>query len=272
MKFGFFDDAQREYVITTPQTPYPWINYLGSENFFGLISQTAGGYCFYKDARLRRITRYRYNNVPVDDGGRYFYIRHEDGTVWTPGWKPVKTELDAYECRHGMGYTRITGKKNGIAAEVLLFVPVGIDAEIQRVRITNESKSVQKLKLFSFMEFCLWNALDDQTNFQRNFNTGEVEVVGSTIYHKTEYRERRNHYAFYSVNCPVDGFDSDRHSFLGLYNGFDKPDVVFSGTSKNSIADGWHPIASHCIEVNLKPGESRDFVFVLGYEIGRAHV
>ena len=107
-QFGHFDDARKEYVIQSPRTPYPWINYLGTQAFFSLISNTAGGYSFYKDARLRRITRYRYNNVPIDMGGRYFYIS-DNGTIWNPGWSPVKTELDAYECRHGMGYTIITG-------------------------------------------------------------------------------------------------------------------------------------------------------------------
>ena len=127
MKFGYFDDANKEYVITSP---YPWINYLGTQDFFSLISNTAGGYSFYKDARLRRITRYRYNNVPIDMGGRYFYI-NENGTIWNPGWSPVKTELDEYECRHGMGYTVITGKKNNLKAEVTFFVPQNYAGEVQ---------------------------------------------------------------------------------------------------------------------------------------------
>jgi len=199
MMFGYFDDQHKEYVITEPKTPYPWINYLGTEEFFSLISNTAGGYSFYKDARLRRITRYRYNNVPIDDGGKYFYI-NDAGIVWSPGWKPVKTDLDRYECRHGLGYTIITSKKNKLEAQVTYFVPLGDHCEIQKVKLTNKSSSTKKLKLFSFVEFCLWNALDDMTNFQRNLSTGEVEVKGTVIYHKTEYKERRNHYAFYSVS------------------------------------------------------------------------
>ncbi|MBD3241618.1 MAG: glycosyl transferase [Chitinivibrionales bacterium] len=265
MSFGSFDDKNREYVITTPQTPYPWINYLGAERFFSLISNTAGGYSFYRDARLRRITRYRYNNVPMDDGGRYFYIRHDDGSFWSPGWKPCKTELDAYECRHGMGYTVIAGRRGDISAEVTCLVPLGFDGEVQRVRLSNRGPDEQRVRLFSLAEFCLWNAYDDMTNFQRNYNTGEVEVDNGTIYHVTEYRERRNHYAFYHVNAPIRGFDTDMESFLGMYNGFDRPDAVVEGASRDSLADGWRPIASHCIDVHLKPGESRDFVFVLGY-------
>ncbi len=264
MKFGYFDDANREYVITSPQTPYPWINYLGTQGFFSLISNTAGGYSFYKDARLRRITRYRYNNVPVDMGGRYFYI-NDNGNVWNPGWSPVKTQLDSYECRHGMGYTIIKGSSKGITAQVTFFVPQDFNGEIQKVTIKNDTDEHKSIKLFSFEEWCLWDANDDTTNFQRNFNTGEVEIEGSTIYHKTEYKERRDHYAFYSVNAKIDGFDTDRESFLGLYNGFDKPKTVFDGRPSNSVADGWSPVASHYIEVELEPGESKDYIFVLGY-------
>lgn len=264
MKFGFFDDANKEYVITSPKTPYPWINYLGTQDFFSLISNTAGGYHFYKDARLRRITRYRYNNVPVDMGGRYFYI-NDNGNVWNPGWSPVKKDLDSYECRHGMGYTIITGKSNGLKAEVTFFVPKNYKGEVQKVILTNESSEKKTFTLFSFIEWCLWNAQDDSTNFQRNFNTGEVEVEGSTLFHKTEYKERRDHFAFYTVNSAIDGYDCDRESFMGLYNGFENPDAVMAGKSNNSKADGWSPIASHSLNITLEAGESKSLVFILGY-------
>lgn len=264
MKFGYFDDEKREYVITTPQTPYPWINYLGTRNFFSLISNTAGGYCFYKDARLRRILRYRYNNVPLDMGGRYFYIR-ENEDFWSPGWKPAKRGLNEYQCCHGMGYSIIKGIRNGLSAEVLYFVPVDDNCEIQKIVLSNTTKEVKNFTLFSLVEFCLWNALDDMTNFQRNYNTGEVEIDGSTIYHKTEYKERRNHFAFYTVNRQIAGFDSDRDSFLGRYNGFESPEVVTEGKSRNSVADGWSPVASHSINITLNPRETTELVFVLGY-------
>lgn len=264
MKFGYFDDQRREYVITNPQTPWPWINYLGNEDFFSLISNTAGGYSFYKDAKFRRITRYRYNNVPMDNGGRYFYI-NDGGTVWSPGWKPCKTELDRYECRHGMSYTTITGEKNGIEAEVLFFVPLKTWAEVQKVKLTNKSTETKRFKLFSFAEWCLWNAATDMENFQRNFSTGEVEIEDSVIYHKTEYKERRNHYAYYSVNAPIQGFDTDRESFVGLYNEFRDPQAVMAGKPANSVAHGWSPIASHYLEIELKPGETKELIFVLGY-------
>ncbi|HEY7885043.1 MAG TPA: glycosyl transferase [Cellvibrionaceae bacterium] len=264
MKFGHFDDAAREYVITNPQTPWPWINYLGNEDFFSLVSNTGGGYTFYKDAKFRRLTRYRYNNVPVDNGGKYFYI-NDGGDVWSPGWKPVKAELDNYSCRHGLSYTKIKGARGGIEAEVLYFIPLGTWAEVQKVSLKNTTGEAKKFKLFSFTEWCLWNAEDDMTNFQRNFSTGEVEIKDSVIYHKTEFKERRNHYAFYSVNAPIDGFDTDRETFVGLYNSFDRPDAVFEGKPRNSEAHGWSPIASHCLEIELAPGEERELVFVLGY-------
>ena len=270
MKYGYFDDQNREYVITNPKTPYPWINYLGNEDFFSLTSNTGGGYTFYKDAKFRRLTRYRYNNVPTDNGGKYFYIKDGD-TVWSPGWKPVKTPLDSYECRHGMSYTKFKSSKNGIETNILQFIPLGFWGEIQKVSIKNTSSKTKKIKFFSFIEWCLWNAEDDMTNFQRNFNTGEVEIEDSTIYHKTEFKERRNHYAFYSVNTPIDGYDTDRESFIGLYNGFDTPDVVTDGSPKNTVAHGWSPIASHYIEIELEAGEERDFIFMLGYvEVDKA--
>ncbi|WP_342758772.1 GH36-type glycosyl hydrolase domain-containing protein [Kineothrix sedimenti] len=264
MKFGFFDDSKKEYVITTPRTPLPWINYLGCNEFFSIISNTCGGYSFYKDAKLLRLTRYRYNDVPGDVNGKYFFIKDGD-TIWNPGWQPSKTELDSYECRHGIGYSRFTSSKNNVQAQVLSFVPLTDNCEISSLKLTNNSSSVKTLSLFSYVEWCLWNADDDMKNFQRNLSIGEVEVVGSTIYHKTEYRERRNHYAVYSVNSEIDGFDTSRDDFLGAYRGADAPLAVENGACTGSIASGWSPIAAHQLNLSLQPGETKSFVFVLGY-------
>jgi cellobiose phosphorylase len=269
MRFGHFDDAAREYVITTPLTPYPWINYLGSQEFFSLISHQAGGYSFFRDARMRRITRYRYNNIPTDVGGRYLYV-NDGGDVWTPSYLPVKADLDHFETRHGLGYTRITGERGGVRVESLFFVPPDTNAEIQKVTVTNTSSAAKSLKLFSFVEFALWNALDDQTNYQRNLSIGEVEVeldspYGSAIYHKSEYRERRNHYSVYAVNTRAAGFDTDRETFVGVFNGLNEPQVPLAGASANSVASGWYPIGSHGLDAELAPGESTTFTFVLGY-------
>lgn len=264
MRFGHFDDERREYVITTPLTPQPWINYLGNERFFSLISHLGGGYCFYRDARLRRILRYRYNNVPTDLGGRYFYV-WEKGDFWNPTFMPTRRELDAYECGHGLGYTRILGQRKGLECELLFLVPLGHDAEIQQVTLRNLTSRRRTLKLFSYVEFCLWNAYEDANNLQKNLNTGEVELDGATIYHVTEYRERRNHYAFYHAGAPIAGFDTDREAFLGAYEGPASPFVVAQGRSFNSVASGWAPIASHCIELELAPGSEQSIVFTLGY-------
>ena len=264
MQFGHFDDEKREYVIETPRTPYPWINYLGSEKFFSLISNTTGGYSFYTDARLRRLTRYRYNDMPLDNNGHYFFIKDAD-TIWNPGWQPCQTELDSYECRHGFGYSKFTSKKNDLKAEALYFVPNGENCEIEMITLKNEGSATKNISLVSFVEWCLYNASDDCQNFQRNFSTGEVEIEGSAIYHKTEYRERRNHFAFYSCNEKIDGFDTDRETFLGLYNPISAPKTVVEGKSGNSVADGWSPIASHRINMELKAGEEKTLVFVLGY-------
>lgn len=264
MKYGYFDDAKREYVVTRPDTPYPWINYLGEEDFFSLTSNTGGGYSFYKDARMLRLTRYRYNNVPTDGGGKYFYI-NDSGDLWSPSWMPVKAELEEYECRHGLGYTSIRGKRGGVSVERMSLVPLGHSAEVTRLKIKNESGRQKNLKVFSFVEWCLWNAFDDMTNFQRNFSIGEVEIEGSALYHKTEYRERRNHYGVFWVNREISGFDTDRETFLGLYNGFGEAQVPKAGKSGNSVASGWAPIASHCLEMTLEPGEEQSLIFVLGY-------
>ena len=264
MKYGYFDDQQKEYVITTPKTPLPWINYLGNEGFFSLISNTCGGYSFYKDAKLLRLTRYRYNNVPVDTNGKYYYIKDRD-TIWNPAWQPTKTDLDSYECRHGLGYSRFTASKNGVKSTLTAFVPLHDNCEINHLVLTNNTNTVKELTLTSYIEFCFWNAVDDMTNFQRNYSIGEVEITGSEIYHKTEYRERRNHYAVYSVNCPIDGFDTNRDAFLGAYNGVDAPETVIKGEAGNTVASGWGVIGSHHLKVTLQPKESKSFFFLLGY-------
>jgi len=264
MRFGHFDDAAREYVISTPDTPSPWINYLGQNDFFSLISNTAGGYSFYKDAKLRRLTRYRYNDVPADMDGRHFYIK--DGEmVWSPTYLPAKTPLNFYECHHGLGYSTFIGKKNGVKATLTFFVPLNGSCEIQEIEIKNEGNASKSLSLFAQVEWCLWNASDDGENFQRNLSTGEVECFDGIIYHKTEYRERRNHYAFYYVNTHCSHFESDRDHFLGLHEGYEHPDQVFAGLLGDYVASGWHPIAAHQIDLVLKPGESKKFVFLLGY-------
>jgi cellobiose phosphorylase len=266
MKFGYFDDEKREYVITRPDVPLPWINYLGSEDFFGLISNTAGGYCFYRDARLRRLLRYRYNNVPTDTGGRYLYLRDNDtGQFWSPTWQPTRNALENYRCRHGMGYTNIQSSYRGLESEVSYFIPQGESLEVWNVHLKNTGDTEGNYSLFSCVEFALWDAQDDATNFQRNFNIGEVEVENGVIYHKTEYRERRDHFAYFACSAPLKGYDTQRSAFLGPYAGWDAPTVVAQGVSQNSVAHGWAPIGSHHVQFSLAPGEELRLAFLLGY-------
>lgn len=266
MRYGFFDDTEREYVITRPDTPLPWINYLGYEAYFALISNTAGGYSFYRDARLRRLTRYRYNNVPLDSGGRYLYLRDDDtGDFWSPTWQPTRSDLEGYFCRHGLGYTVIGSRRGGIEAQVRYFVPLGESLEVWQMTLRNGRGQPARLSLFSCVEFCLWDAQDDATNYQRNLNTGEVEVEDGVIYHKTEYRERRNHFAFFACSERPAGFDTQREAFLGPYRGWDNPQAVERGTASGSIAHGWSPIGSHHLRLTLEAGEERQVIFLLGY-------
>src|SRR5580698_8689736 len=266
MRYGYFDDENREYVITRPDTPLPWVNYLGTDAYFGIISNTAGGYSWYRDARLRRITRYRYNNVPPDESGRYLYLRDDgSGEFWSPTWQPTRCELDDYECRHGFSYTKIESTRQGVRAETLYFVPPGEALEIWRLRVYNERATSVRLSVFSSVEFCLWDAQDDATNFQRNYSIGEVEVADGVIYHKTEYRERRDHFAYFACSEPLAGFDTQRDAFLGAYRGWDRPLAVERGESSDSIAHGWAPHGSHHVRLTLAPGEEHEVIFLLGY-------
>ncbi|WP_226021224.1 GH36-type glycosyl hydrolase domain-containing protein [Halomicrobium salinisoli] len=266
MAYGYFDDEAAEYVITDPETPRPWINYIGREDYVGMISNTGGGYSFYQDPRHRRLLRYRYNNAPRNVGGRGLYLRDaESGEYWSPTWQPSRTDLDDYECRHGTGYTTISARQDDVESSVTYFVPPGEDLEAWRVTVSNDGDEARSLQLFSLAEFCLWDAVDDVSNYQRNYNTGEIEVEDGTIYHKTEYRERRNHFAYFACSADVAGFDTQREAFLGSYSGFDEPEVVQTGESQDSIAHGWSPIGSHQVELDLEPGESEEVIFLLGY-------
>lgn len=264
MKYGFFDDKQKEYVITRPDTPLPWINYLGTDGFYGIISNTAGGYCFYKDARKLRLTRYRYNNIPMDSSGRYLYVK--DGSeVWNPMWKPMNSILDKYECRHGLGYTKIIGQKNELEISTLFFIPLESKNEVWNVKLRNHSNETKHIRLWSYIEWCLWEAYDDMTNYQRNYSTGQVEVENGNIFHITEYRERRNHYAYFAASKKVSGFDTSRDSFVGIHNGLHSPQALLNGNCSNSTAYGWVPIGVHQVDVELNPGEIKDINFILGY-------
>lgn len=265
MQYGHFDDKAREYVITTPTTPLPWINYLGNEAFLGMISNTAGGYCFYRDAKLQRLLRYRYNALPGDVGGRFYYIKEQGKAAWNPGFLPTRTALDRYECRHGMGYTVFDSGKDELGVKLTCFVPMGENCELHDLALTNESDETKTVQIYGCMEWCLWNAVDDGQNYQRNLNIAESEVEPGIIYHKTEYRERRDHYAFYGVNVPTAGFDTDRNTFLGHMGDWSDPQLVREERSGSSLRVGWYPIGCHRLAVTLAPGQRWRATFVLGY-------
>ena len=269
MRFGHFDSENREYVIEKPNTPLPWINYLGTQKYCALISNTAGGYSFYIDPKERRILRYRYDNVPMDQGGRYLYIRdNKSGDFYSPTWQPVRKKLERYECRHGMGYTSIAALSKGIKSRITYFVPLDENLEIWKVEIENTTKKEADLSLFSFVEFCLWDAVSDSTNFQRTWSIGEAYCEDSTIIHKTMHGNWVDVLAFFGVSEKIDSFDCQRRDFLGNYgyNPLSKPKAVVDGACSNSTATGWDPIGSHCIKVKLKAGEKKVLVFTLGVE------
>jgi len=261
MRYGHFDDQAREYVIETRHTPYPWINYLGNETMFSLISHQAGGYSFYQDARLRRLTRFQYNATPWDQSGRRLYI-NDAGEAWSA---PRSGEPSEYEARHGLGYSRFRSVKHGLEVLQRFFVPLGYPVELEQVTLTNQTDQTKTLTVFSFREFCHPDAWEDQTNYQRTLSLAEVEVDGSAIYHLTEYRERRSHFTVFWVNQPIVGFDTDLETFTGPWQGLDQPQTVLAGRPGNSIASGWNAIGAHAIALDLDPGQSANLTFGLGY-------
>jgi len=276
MKYGHFDNEAKEYVITRPDTPLPWINYLGADEYCAMLSNTAGGYSFYKDARERRLLRYRYNNVPMDQGGRYLYIRdNKSKDFWSASWQPVMKSPDEYEyeCRHGLGYSKINTQYDHISTETVYLVPLKENLEIMMITLKNNSKKKRDLSIFSYVEFCLWDALNDMTDYQYNLNIGETTHSNSTIYHLSRYRVEGNYLAFFScTNAKIAGFDSQRRDFLGTYGSMQAPEVVVKGKCNNSIACGWSPIGAHQINIKLDPKEEKTLIFVLGYEEDPANV
>jgi cellobiose phosphorylase len=239
MNYGYFDRPRKEYVITRPDTPLPWINYLGTDEYCALFSNTAGGYSFYKDAGLRRLTRYRYNNIPLDSNGRYVYLRDEEsGDFWSTSWQPVRKDLKKfkYECRVGLSYNILKTEYAGIETEGTYFVPEGETLEVWRLRVTNKTKKARKLKAISFVEFCLWDALNDMTDFQFNLNIAEMAVdkKTSTLTHLSRYRVNKDAYAYFSVNRPMQSFDTEREQFLGRYGSLESPASVVEGRGKST--------------------------------------
>lgn len=267
MEYGYFDNKNKEFVITRPDTPTPWINYLGCDEYCALMSNTAGGYSFYRDPRDRRITRYRYNNVPIDRPGRYIYLRDESNEYWSATWQPVITRNHyKYECRHGMGYTIIKSGYKGISTETTYFVPLKENLEFWALKIKNTNNKKRKITIFTYLEFCLWQAEMDMTDFQYTLNIASAVSESNLIFHQTGYAPKAKRFglAYFGCNKDIKGYDCDRETFIGDYRSESNPIVVENGKSLNSFASGGNPIASISIDVELDPGESKDIIFTLG--------
>ncbi|MBY9012333.1 MAG: glycosyl transferase [Candidatus Lokiarchaeota archaeon] len=265
MQYGYFDDENKEYVITRPDTPLPWINYLSNGKYCAMISNTGGGYSFYIDPRDQRILRYRYNNLPMDRPGRYIYIRdNQSSEYWTPTWQPVTKKLDNYECRHGLGYTRISSSYKGLDVEILYFVPLEDDLEIWSLTLQNNSSEKKELQIFSYAEFCLWNAISDQRDLQYIQNVAVAkydETERAIFYHLFDLS---SYIAFFSSNGKVVGYDCDREKFISNYHSEANPLSVERGKCSDSQTLGGNPIAATCNTMTLDPYESKKITFVLG--------
>jgi cellobiose phosphorylase len=265
--YGYFDEAAREYVITRPDTPTPWINYLGEGRYGGIVSNTGGGYSFDRDPRHWRVSRYRYNAVPADQPGRYVYVRdQESGDYWSATWQPVKRPLDAYECRHGAGYTRIAAERGGIACQILYFVPPAAGeeswpCELWVVRLRNVGEKRRRLRTFSYVEFSFPDAVVDQQNLDWAQHIVRSWYEDGVIRAGTVFRPER---AFLASNVEPIGFDSDRETFVGRYRDLANPIVVETGEPSSTGSPRGNSIGSLCHELELAPGEEREIVFVLG--------
>ncbi len=264
MNYGYFDEQANEYVVTRPDTPTPWINYLGSGQYGGIVSNTGGGYSFHKDPQNRRITRYRYNSIPTDRPGRYVYIRDAaTGDFWNPGFQPSGTKLDSYRCRHGMGYTVLEGERRGVGADVTYFVPEGKDFEVWLVRVKNGTNITKNIQVFSYAEFCYWDAIMDQQNVDwvQQINQGRYDNGIITWFpHMTNDR-----CTFFATGEPVSSFDTNLEAFIGKYHSEANPVAVEQGACSNSISYRTNGVGAFCIDMALERGEERELVFLLGY-------
>jgi len=262
MKYGYFDEKNKEYIITRPDTPTPWINYIGDGDYGGIISNTAGGYSFHKDPRYRRILRYRYNAIPEDQSGRYLYIRDEETSeYWSSTWQPVKTHLDKYQCRHGLGYTIISSEKSKISTEATYFVPLNTNFEYWAFKIKNLSEKNRKLKTFSYAEFSFYDAVMDQQDVDWVQQIGQGEFKDGVI---SFYNPMKSGFTFFASNGNIDGYDCDRDYFIGGYNDLKNPAAVVKGKCSNSRLYRGNGVGVISHTLNLAPGEEKTLVFMLG--------
>jgi N,N'-diacetylchitobiose phosphorylase len=285
MQFGYFDDQNKEYVIERPDTPRSWSNYLGSTEYGAIITNNAGGYSFYKSAAQGRFMRLRFNVIPMDQPGRYFYIHDKESKdFWSSSWQPVGKSLKDYksECRHGTAYTKISSEYSKIKTESLYFVPLGKTYECWLLKITNNEKKKRQLSLFTFVEYTNnWNLSQDMINLQYSQYILKMDVVDNIIDHGTnvympakpdEFQDDgQSRHTFLAIaGADVKGFDTDREIFIGSYRTYANPIVVEEGKCKNSIAVGDNGCGTLQVDVELQPGETKELIVLMG--IGSAAI
>jgi N,N'-diacetylchitobiose phosphorylase len=279
MRYGSFDDEAKEYVITRPDTPQSWSNYLGSTEYGAIITNNAGGYGFYQSGARGRFLRLRFNSVPMDQPGRTFYLRdRKNGDFWSASWQPVGKPLDQYRsiCRHGTAYTVIESRYAGIASEATYFVPLGQTFEYWRLRLTNESDRPRELSIFTFCEFTnQWDTFQDRVNLQYSLFIVRGELVDGllriaiqdNLTPDTEgffIHDIARHAWMALVGAPLDGYDTSREAFLGTYRGYHNPLAVEQGQCTSSDAYGDNACGSLQTNLVLQPGETREILVILG--------
>ena len=285
MQYGFFDDKNREYVIEKPDTPRSWSNYLGSTEYGAIITNNAGGYSFYKSAAQGRFMRLRFNVIPMDQPGRYFFIHDKDKKdFWSTSWQPVGKSLKEYksECRHGTAYTKISSEYSNIKTESLYFVPLGKTYECWHLKITNFDKVKRNLSVFTYVEYANnWNQNQDLGNLQYSQYILKMDVVDGIIDHGTNIYmptnpdnfqdDGQSRHTFLAISgAEVKGFDTDREIFLGHYRTYANPIAVENGKCSNSIAVGDNGCGTLQVDVELNPGETKELIVLMG--IGSAAV
>lgn len=265
MRYGYFDNENREYVINRLDLPVSWTNYLGVEDLCVVVNHTAGGYAFYKSPEYHRMTRFRANAVPMDRPGHYVYLRDaEDGDYWSVSWQPAAKSFDEaeYECRHGMSYTRYSCEYKGIKAQQTLVVPLGDAVELWDVKIKNEDTKERALDVFSYCELSFHHITMDNMNFQMSMYASGSSYEDGIIEHDLFYEEFG--YQYFTADFDPDGFDCLRDKFIGNYRTEDNPLAVENGKCSGSFEKG----NNHCGALNkrivLKPGEEKRLVFMLG--------
>ena len=266
MQYGYYDNENREYVITRPDTPAPWMNYLGNGQFSGIISNTAGGLVFHKDSSSHRITRYRFNQIPWDRPGRYLYLRDmEDGEYWSPTWQPVMKELDSYECRHGYGYTKITSSRKEIASAITYFIPLNKNYELWQVSLTNNGNAKKKLRAFTYLEFSSYEAAYDlEADWPRYFMTGFHEGNAVVFDPSDDWIHVPERLSFIGSNLDIAGYDCDRDAFVGRYRSESNPIAVEKGECGNTELNADNCCGSICLDLELEPNETKEFCIVVG--------